>query len=320
MPSKAYKKLYFSRSLDLSACASCRDIKQCACQCEESPKRPPPKSSQPLISFELLWRQSQHRMLWDRDLQHGLIQPRETSRLVEMIFWLEAGEVDMAGDICMGTTIQVVLMVCWGELRKQDFIGESGSLVPSKKRIFKKRSKKKAKNKQIQAREGKDQVNESLKQGPKLPTGQRLQLSYKTSGDQTAYSPKSLLPPAQQTQGCYIKGVVIQEPSTTTTTTTTIYSQQSSQDKGKGIMVEELVKTMKKKDQITLDEEIAFKLQANIDEEERIARDKEEKIYEANIAWDDIQAKVDVDYQLAERLEAKEQEQFTIEQKATLFK
>ncbi|GJR01832.1 reverse transcriptase domain-containing protein [Tanacetum coccineum] len=120
--------------------------------------------------------------------------------------------------------------------------------------------------------------------------------------------------------GCYIKGVVIQEPSTTTTTTTTIYSQQSSQDKGKGIMVEELVKTMKKKDQITLDEEIAFKLQANIDEEERIARDKEEKIYEANIAWDDIQAKVDVDYQLAERLEAKEQEQFTIEQKATLFK
>ncbi|GJX44411.1 hypothetical protein Tco_0261087 [Tanacetum coccineum] len=90
------------------------------------------------------------------------------------------------------------------------------------KRIFKKRSKKKAKNKQIQAREGKDQVKskskvirmkkiqlEGLKlpslklyykrlkrQGPKLPTGQRLQLSYKTSGDQTAYSPKkSSFPP-----------------------------------------------------------------------------------------------------------------------------
>ncbi|GKA68297.1 hypothetical protein Tco_0768214 [Tanacetum coccineum] len=45
---------------------------------------------------------------------------------------------------------------------------------------------------------------------------------------------------------------------------------------------------------------------------------------EANVAlteeWDDIQAKVDVDYQLAERLQAEEQEQFTIEQKATLFK
>ncbi|GKC08619.1 hypothetical protein Tco_1000229 [Tanacetum coccineum] len=87
------------------------------------------------------------------------------------------------------------------------------------KRIFKKRSKKKAKNKQIQARDGKDQVKskskvirmkkiqlEGLKlpslklyykrlkrQGPNLPTGQRLQLSYKTSGDQTAYFPKSLL-------------------------------------------------------------------------------------------------------------------------------
>ncbi|GJS77109.1 retrovirus-related pol polyprotein from transposon TNT 1-94 [Tanacetum coccineum] len=40
----------------------------------------------------------------------------------------------------------------------------------------------------------------------------------------------------------------------------------------------------------------------------------------ANIAWDDIQAKVDADFQLAERLQAEEQEQFTIEQKATLFK
>ncbi|GJR39901.1 hypothetical protein Tco_1215585 [Tanacetum coccineum] len=49
------------------------------------------------------------------------------------------------------------------------------------------------------------------------------------------------------------------------------------------------------------------------------SQDKAE-IYEANIAWDDIQAKVYVDYQLAERLQAKEQEQFTIKEKATLFK
>ncbi|GJV43036.1 hypothetical protein Tco_1427572 [Tanacetum coccineum] len=92
-------------------------------------------------------------------------------------------------------------------------------------------------------------------------------------------------------------------------------------DKGKGKIVEpEPVKPIKKKVQIMLDEEIALKLQAEIDEEERIARAEEEKINEANIAWDDIQAKVDVDYQLAERLQAEEQEQFTIEQKATLFK
>ncbi|GKC85116.1 hypothetical protein Tco_1140833, partial [Tanacetum coccineum] len=41
---------------------------------------------------------------------------------------------------------------------------------------------------------------------------------------------------------------------------------------------------------------------------ERIARAEEEKIDESNIAWDDIQAKGDADYQLAERLQAEEQE------------
>ncbi|GJT54014.1 hypothetical protein Tco_0989068, partial [Tanacetum coccineum] len=70
-----------------------------------------------------------------------------------------------------------------------------------------------------------------------------------------------------------VKGVIIQEPSTTTTT---ISSQQLSQDKGKGIMVEEPVKTMKRKDLIRLDEEIAKKLQAKFDEEERLAREKDE--------------------------------------------
>ncbi|GKB57085.1 hypothetical protein Tco_0913271 [Tanacetum coccineum] len=60
--------------------------------------------------------------------------------------------------------------------------------------------------------------------------------------------------------------------------------------------------------------------QAKIDEEERIARAEEENIDEAIIAWDDIQEKVDADYQLAERLQAEEQKQFIIEQKATLFK
>ncbi|GKE52783.1 hypothetical protein Tco_1487939, partial [Tanacetum coccineum] len=43
-------------------------------------------------------------------------------------------------------------------------------------------------------------------------------------------------------------------------------------------------------------------LERQIDEEEIIARAKEEKIDEVNITWDDIQAKVDVDYQLAQRL------------------
>ncbi|GKF39807.1 hypothetical protein Tco_0119868, partial [Tanacetum coccineum] len=120
-----------------------------------------------------------------------------------------------------------------------------------------------------------------------------------------------------------VKGVVIQEPgkSTTTKSTPTIYSQQS-QDKGKGILIEP-VEPIKKKDLIRLDEEVALKLQVEFDEEERLAREKAEKEKEANIAlietWDDIQAKIDADYQLDERMQAQEQEELSIKEKATLF-
>nr|GEY20166.1 hypothetical protein [Tanacetum cinerariifolium] len=78
------------------------------------------------------------------------------------------------------------------------------------------------------------------------------------------------------------KGVVIREPSESSTTTTTI-PKQKSQDKGKGILVEELVKP-KKKDQIRLDEETDLKLQAEFDEGQRLAREKAKKELEANIA------------------------------------
>ncbi|GJW64829.1 hypothetical protein Tco_0116713 [Tanacetum coccineum] len=72
-----------------------------------------------------------------------------------------------------------------------------------------------------------------------------------------------------------------------------------------------------------LDEEVALKLQAEFDEEERLVREKAEKEKEANIAlieqWDDIQAKINVDYQLAERLQAQEREELFVKEKATLF-
>ncbi|GJX69480.1 hypothetical protein Tco_0305207 [Tanacetum coccineum] len=58
----------------------------------------------------------------------------------------------------------------------------------------------------------------------------------------------------------------------------------AAQDKGKGIMIEEPVKPMKKKDQISFDEEVALKLQAEFDKKERLAREKAEKEKEANIA------------------------------------
>ncbi|GJS98610.1 uncharacterized mitochondrial protein-like protein [Tanacetum coccineum] len=102
-----------------------------------------------------------------------------------------------------------------------------------------------------------------------------------------------------------VKGIVFQEPGKSTTTTT--ISSQQSQDKGKGILIKP-VEPMKKKDLIRLDEEVALKLQAEFDEEEILVREKAEKVEEANIAlietWDDIQAKIDADHQLAERLQA----------------
>ncbi|GJW47139.1 hypothetical protein Tco_0078785 [Tanacetum coccineum] len=59
------------------------------------------------------------------------------------------------------------------------------------------------------------------------------------------------------------KGLVIhkEEQATTPTVSSQQPSQVKAQDKGKGIMVEEPVK-MKKKDQISFDKELAFKLQA----------------------------------------------------------
>nr|GFA16976.1 hypothetical protein [Tanacetum cinerariifolium] len=93
-----------------------------------------------------------------------------------------------------------------------------------------------------------------------------------------------------------VKGIVFQEPRKSTTTT---ISSQQSHDKDKRIMIEEHVKPKK------------------------LAREKAEKEERANIAlietWEDIQAKIDVDHQLAERLQAQEQEELSGVEKATLF-
>ncbi|GKA35796.1 hypothetical protein Tco_0722287 [Tanacetum coccineum] len=72
------------------------------------------------------------------------------------------------------------------------------------------------------------------------------------------------------------KGIVFQEPGTTTTTRISSQqrSQENVQDKGKGKMVEP-EKTMKKKELIRLDEEIALKLQDKFDEEAKIEADHE---------------------------------------------
>ncbi|GJZ00973.1 hypothetical protein Tco_0518934 [Tanacetum coccineum] len=104
---------------------------------------------------------------------------------------------------------------------------------------------------------------------------------------QTLIEIKSIKPKA--------KGIVMQEPSESTPK---ISSQQPSQVKGQGSKDKE-------------------ELQAKLEEEERLAKQKEE---DANVAeWDDVQAMMDADYELAARLQAEEQGELTVEEKSKLF-
>ncbi|GKC61016.1 hypothetical protein Tco_1088614 [Tanacetum coccineum] len=80
------------------------------------------------------------------------------------------------------------------------------------------------------------------------------------------------------------KGIVFRKPGESTTTTIPI--PLKIQDKGKAKMIEpEPVKKLSKKDQLMLDEELAFKLQVEEEEEkERLAREKAQQVEEVNIA------------------------------------
>ncbi|GJZ68841.1 hypothetical protein Tco_0632391 [Tanacetum coccineum] len=81
---------------------------------------------------------------------------------------------------------------------------------------------------------------------------------------------------------------------------------------------------LKKKDQVALDEEMPRNLKAQMQdeliEEERLARQKEK---EANIAliesWDNTQAMMEADFELALRLQAQEPGEITIEERSKLF-
>ncbi|GKE84749.1 hypothetical protein Tco_1558491, partial [Tanacetum coccineum] len=116
------------------------------------------------------------------------------------------------------------------------------------------------------------------------------------------------------------KGVVAQESSEFRVPQE--IKPSSSKDKGKGIMIEPEV-PLKRKDQISLDEQIARDIQTEMDaellEEQKLAREQEE---EANIAliesWENTQAMMKADRLLAERLQSKEREELADEEKAKL--
>ncbi|GJZ65486.1 hypothetical protein Tco_0622182 [Tanacetum coccineum] len=133
---------------------------------------------------------------------------------------------------------------------------------------------------------------------------------------------KSVKPTTATSTRFRAKGLVIQEQEQAPTPI--VCSQQPSrakiQDKGKAKMIEpEPVRKLSKKDQLKRDEEVAQRLQAEFDAQEKIEREKAEANIALKETWDDIQEEIEADQLLAERLQAREQEELTIEERAILF-
>ncbi|GJS95258.1 hypothetical protein Tco_0802226 [Tanacetum coccineum] len=111
------------------------------------------------------------------------------------------------------------------------------------------------------------------------------------------------------------KSINFRDSSESTTRTTLTPIPSNIKDKGKAKMIEP-EKPLKMKEQIRLDKELSFKLQVEEEEQARLAREKVEKVKEANISWDNVQAMIEADRLLAERLQAREQEELTDKKKA----
>ncbi|GKF57000.1 hypothetical protein Tco_0170537 [Tanacetum coccineum] len=116
------------------------------------------------------------------------------------------------------------------------------------------------------------------------------------------------------------KGVTMQEPSEFGTRVRVPPPQIDPKDKGKAKIVKP-EKPKKKKDQIEYDTDVAQRLQAELDEEARLKREREKEASKAaNIAeWENVQAMMDADYELATKLKEQEREELTIEERSKLF-
>ncbi|GKB28762.1 hypothetical protein Tco_0868163 [Tanacetum coccineum] len=100
-----------------------------------------------------------------------------------------------------------------------------------------------------------------------------------------------------------IKAAKPKAVTTAATTTTT----DVTRPKARGVIVQEP----------KIAQRLQEELQAELEEEERLAR---QKVEDANIAeWDNVQAMIDADYELAARLQAQEQEELTIKERSKMF-
>ncbi|GJR97964.1 hypothetical protein Tco_0270138 [Tanacetum coccineum] len=97
-------------------------------------------------------------------------------------------------------------------------------------------------------------------------------------------------------------------------------------DKGKGILqdtkhVEKTKKMVQGDAQIERDAEVALRLQAELDAELKVERERQEEASKVAIAemFDEVQARIDADYELAARMTQKEQGKYTIEERSRLL-
>ncbi|GKA60262.1 hypothetical protein Tco_0759669 [Tanacetum coccineum] len=127
------------------------------------------------------------------------------------------------------------------------------------------------------------------------------------------------------------KGVVIKDVEDSSRPVRSITTLQplptiDPKDKGKGILqeTESIEKTKKKVQgdaQMGRDVEVALRLQAELDKELRVERERHEEASKVAISkmFDEVQTRMDADYGLATRMTQEEQENYTIEERARLL-
>nr|GEW24963.1 putative ribonuclease H-like domain-containing protein [Tanacetum cinerariifolium] len=101
------------------------------------------------------------------------------------------------------------------------------------------------------------------------------------------------------------------KPKAAKTTAATTITTASSRPKAKGLVIHEKEQAPTSTISLQQPSHLQAKKEEEEEEEERIPREKSHQIEEVNIAWDDVQAKIDADYELAQRLQAKEQDELT---------
>nr|GEZ59746.1 hypothetical protein [Tanacetum cinerariifolium] len=109
-----------------------------------------------------------------------------------------------------------------------------------------------------------------------------------------------------------IKPKVVVDEQEMSTTIPAAATTVTTADKGKAKMIEPEA-PIKKKDQMRIDEEYARRLEAKEQKATRLSRAQQYE--EANNSWDNIQSMMDADRLLAERIQAREREEFSKVQK-----